>query len=125
MRNQYQSNDYIHHLIYELAAGRFQQFEEFFICPKENGRIEIIAYFPDNIKLISEIQVDSLYSYLEKVKLLFYSKIKKAKLLKKYIAEKGLDFSLNYDYGGGSVVVCRQINGVFEINSVMNSISNS
>lgn len=82
MRNRDQSNEDFLHLIHELAAGRFQQFEEFFICPKENVRIEIIAYFPDNKKLISEIQVDSLYSDLENVKLLFYSKIKKAKLLK-------------------------------------------
>ena len=118
MRNQYENDEDILQLIQEIEAGIFQRFGEFHICPKGDGRIEITAFLPDNIKLISDIQIENLETDLEKAKINFHEMVNKSRLFEEYISRKNLDYTLNYDYGGGSITVCSEIEGVFKIDLV-------
>jgi RIO-like serine/threonine protein kinase len=98
--------------IENLNAGKFERLGKFQIFIKGNGRIEVIDFLPQKYRLISEIPKERLEIDLEKSKTDFYRKIKQSKVFNDYIFEKGVDFSLNFDYGGGSVTVCSEIEGI-------------
>lgn len=109
------NNDKFQKLIDNLNAGEFERIGKFHIFLKGNGRIEVRDFLPPRYNVISDIPVDRLEIGLKQLKNDFNKMTNQSKLFSDFSLEKGVDFSLNFDYGGGSVTVCSEVDGVIII----------
>jgi len=112
MKSKFEWNWDLEELLETLNNGKSQKFEEFVIERLKNGRVEVTGYLPYHT--ISEIPKDSIKRELQKVKKALYKLMNKSQLMKDYMLGVGIDYSLNLDYGGGSIIICAEIEGVYK-----------
>lgn len=112
MKTQFEWDWDFEELLKTLKNGSSQKFEEFVVLRLKNGRIEVRGYIP--YKTISEIPKETIRNELQKEKVNFIELINNSQLFKDFALEVGINYSLDLDYGGGSVLICTEIEGVYK-----------
>ena len=112
MKTQFELDWDFEELLETLKNGSSQKFEEFVIVRKKNGRVEVRGYLPYNTK--DEIPKEEIRNDLQKVKDSFIELMNKSHLFKEFVLKYGLDYTLDLDYGGGSVLICEEKEGVYK-----------
>jgi hypothetical protein len=113
MKSKFEWNWEFEELLETLENGRSQKFEEFIIARLKNGRVEVRGYLPYHT--IDEIPIDSIKNELQKVKENFIQLMNKSQLLKDFVLKVGIDYSLDLDYGGGSILICAEKEEVYKV----------
>jgi len=116
--NEYMSmnskNNTYKEFLQALRNGYSQKIDVYVVIPRETDkRIEVVGYL--NFKTISEIQIDELEEMINLVKSNFQKFISYTEVLEDYFFDKQLDYSLDYDYGGGSILLCGIRDGLFRV----------
>ena len=112
MKTQFEWDWDFEELLETLKNGSSQKFEEFVVLRLKNGRIEVSGYIPYNT--ISEIPKETIRNELQKVKDNFNELINSSQSFKDFALENGINYSLDLDYGGGSIIICAEIEGVYK-----------
>jgi hypothetical protein len=99
-------------LLDTLKNGSSQKIDIFVVLRLNNGRIEVRGYI--SYDTISEIPKETIKDELQKVKCNFDELISKSQSFKNFALEVGIDFSLDLDYGGGSILICNEKEGVYK-----------
>jgi hypothetical protein len=112
MKTQFESDWNFEELLQTLKKGSSQKFEDFVIVRKKNGRIEVRGYLTYNSK--DEIPKDEIKNDLQKVKDRIIELLNKSHIFKEFVLEYGLDYTLDLDYGGGSILICEEKEGIYK-----------
>jgi len=111
MKTEFEDNWNYEELLNTLKNGSSQKFKEFVIGRLNNERVEVIGYLHYNT--ITEVQKEKIRDELGKVKENFIQLMNKSQTFKDFVIGAGIDYSLNMDYGGGSILICAEIEGVY------------
>ncbi len=100
-------------LLVTLRNFKSQIFDDLIINRAKNGRVEIIGFLP--YKRIEEISKEALINEMDNLKEKFNELNNMSNDFRAFVLCTGVDYLLNIEDGGGSVVVCCETLGKFYV----------